>query len=387
MASIKEAEELNKKDNVDPWGNKPEMSEETEKIEGDETSLGSFTKRSSLASRNSFNKTSLQIPAEMGAYTSQRASFRTALPLLTHRIIINTRRQPQLILARTMQVIGLALVFALFFAPMQNDYYSVQNRMGFVQEIGAFCFVGMLQNMAVYPNERDVFYREDQDNVYSVEAFLASYTIVEVPFEIISCLIFGVLGVLAVGLPRTVTMYFVCVFSCFGIVSCGESLGIMFNTLFGHTGFAVSLMGLFLSIANVMAGVLSINMPTLFKAFNWISQIRYAVHGVALYSLRGIKFTCNDEQRLPDGSCPINTGEEILQLYSFDDDPVMNVAALAGCVVVYRVLAYALLKAMRMTWRENATERKVREWKGISHHHDTRLTPEHYDGYISALMR
>ncbi|KAF4973571.1 hypothetical protein FZEAL_9290 [Fusarium zealandicum] len=315
---------------------------------------------SSTPHRRSFNKASLSTPAELGALIRKRASIATSLPLLLHRAIINTRRQPELILARLMQVIGLALVLALFFAPLDNDYYSVQNRMGFVQEIGAFYFVGMLQNVAVYPNERDVFYREDDDGVYSVEAFLASYTILEVPFEIVSCLVFGVLGAIAVGLPRTVTMYFVCVFSCFGVVSCGESLGIMFNTLFGHTGFAVNIMGTLLSVANSMAGVLSIDMPELFKAFNYLSPIRYATRAVAPYSLRDIEFTCNDGQRLPDGRCPIETGQEVLELYNFDVDPVLNVAYLAVCVVVYRVLAWGLLKAMRRHWKGGKGGREER---------------------------
>ncbi|KAF5013999.1 hypothetical protein FDECE_29 [Fusarium decemcellulare] len=308
--------------------------------------------------RRSFNKANLSTPAELGALIRKRASIATSLPLLLHRAIINTRRQPELILARLMQVIGLAIVLALFFAPLHNDYYSVQNRMGFVQEIGAFYFVGMLQNVAVYPSERDVFYREDDDGVYSVEAFLASYTILEVPFEIVSCLVFGVLGAIAVGLPRTVTMYFVSVFSCFGIVSCGESLGIMFNTLFGHTGFAVNVMGIFLSVANIMAGILSIDMPELFKGFNYLSPIRYATRAVAPYSLRGVEFTCNDAQRLPNGNCPIETGQDVLELYKFDVDPVINVAILAVCVVVYRVLAWGLLKAMRKHWKGGKGDRE-----------------------------
>ncbi|KAF5023394.1 hypothetical protein F66182_4551 [Fusarium sp. NRRL 66182] len=306
-----------------------------------------------LSQRRSFNKANLSTPAELGALIRKRAAITTSLPLLLHRAIINTRRQPELILARLMQVIGLAVVLALFFSPLDNDYYSVQNRMGFVQEIGAFYFVGMLQNVAIYPSERDVFYREDDDGVYGVEAFLASYTLLEVPFEIISCLIFGVLAVFAVDLPRTATLYFVSVFSCFGIVSCGESLGIMFNTLFGHTGFAVNIMGVFLAVANSMAGVLSIDMPELFKAFNYLSPIRYGTRAVAPYSLRGVELTCNDEQRLQDGRCPIETGQEVLELYRFDVDPVINVAILAVCVVVYRLLAWGLLRVSRTHWKGN----------------------------------
>lgn len=356
LPEIKEAEEPSEK---------PSTSESTgDGIELDITDPESkgghlLVKQPSLVSapRPSLKKESLSTPAELGALVRKRASFTTALPLLLHRATINTRRQPDQVLARTMQVIGLALMLALFFAPLKNDFYSVQNRMGFVQELGAFYFVGMLQNVAVYPNERDVFYREDDDGVYSVEAFLMTYTILEIPFEIFSCAVFGVLGAIAVGLPRTVTMYFVTVFSCFGIVSCGESLGIMFNSLVGHTGFAVNIMGIFLSVATLMAGILSIDMPDLFEGTNYLSPIRYATRAVAPYSLESVKFTCNEAQQLPDGRCPIETGEDVLDLYQFHADPVVNIAALAGCAVIYRLLAWALLKVMRGRWRDRGVKR------------------------------
>lgn len=61
-------------------------------------------------------------------------------------------------------MIGVAIIFSLFFS-LRHDYFSVQNRMGFLQEIGALYFVGMLQNVAVYPNERDVFYRDEDDGI------------------------------------------------------------------------------------------------------------------------------------------------------------------------------------------------------------------------------
>ncbi|KAM0584425.1 hypothetical protein ACHAP6_007350 [Verticillium nonalfalfae] len=297
--------------------------------------------------RQSFNKATLATPAELGALVRKRASFAAAAPLLMHRAFINFRRQPPLLLARTMQVIGLGLVLSLFFAPLKHDLISVQNRMGFVQQVGAFYFVGMLQNVAVYPAERDVYYREDDDGVYGVEAFLASYTFLEIPFEVISSLLFGVLAVLAVGFPRTAEMYFVSVFCCFAIVSCGESLGIVFNTLFSHTGFAVNLTSVFLSVAQTMAGVLSIDMPEFLKALNFLSPIRYATRALAPFSLEGVKFTCTGGQQLPDGSCPIETGEDVLNLYRLNVDGVINVAALAACVVAYRLLAWIILRLAR----------------------------------------
>lgn len=302
--------------------------------------------------RRSFNRASLSTPAELGALVRKRTPLFKALPLLLRRAVINTRRQPELILARTMQVAGLAGVFTLFFAPFKHDYFSVQNRMGYVQQVGAFYFVGMLQNVAVYPAERDVFYREDDDGVYGVDAFLLSYTLLELPFEILSCLIYGIFSTFAVRNPETASLYFSTFFGCFGVVSCGESLGIMFNTLFTHTGFAVNIMGVFLSVANGMAGVLSINMPQAFKAVNYLSPIRYATRAMAPYAMRGVKFHCTDEQTLPDGSCPITTGEQVLDLYDFNVDPNVNAYCLLACVVIYRLIAWALLRVTRARWKD-----------------------------------
>jgi hypothetical protein len=123
-----------------------------------------------------------------------------------------------------------------------------------------------------------------------------------------------------------------------------------FNTLFSHTGFAVNLTSVFLSVAQFMSGVLSIGMPGFLQALNYLSPIRYAIRNLAPYSLRGIVFHCNDTQRLPNGECIISTGEQVLQLYDLDTNPAVNIMALGICTVVYRLLAYLILKAKRTHW-------------------------------------
>jgi hypothetical protein len=171
--------------------------------------------------------TTINTPAELGSLVRKTSGFFSAYPILVHRASINFRRQPPLLAARIMQVVGLSIILALFFAPLKHDYYSVQTRFGFIQEFCAFYFVGMLQNVAIYPNEKDVFYRENDDGIYSVEAFFAQYITLEIPFEIITSFIFAILTDLAAGLPRNAKVFFVCFFNCFCIVNCGESLGIM----------------------------------------------------------------------------------------------------------------------------------------------------------------
>jgi ABC-type multidrug transport system permease subunit len=100
--------------------------------------------------------------------------------------------------------------------------------------------------------ERDVFYRDYADRIYGVEAFFLTYISITTPFEIISCIVFAVLAVLACGLERDASTFFIITYNAFCITSCGESLGIAFNTLFTHTGFSVNCMSVFLSVAQVM---------------------------------------------------------------------------------------------------------------------------------------
>lgn len=310
------------------------------------------------------NPTTISTPAELGSLIRKSTSFVAAYPLLVRRAFINFRRQPPLLMARTMQVIGLAIILTLFFAPLRNNYASVQNRLGFIQEFCAFNFVGMLQNVAVYPNEKDVFYRENDDGTYGVEAFLAQYCTLEIPFEVATSLLFAILTDLAAGLPRNPQMFFACFFNCFCIVSSGESMGIMFNTLFAHTGFAVNFVSVFLSVAQFMAGVMSINMPAFLQGVNYLSPLRYAIRNLAPYSLRHIVFTCSDAQRLPNGQCPITTGKQVLDLYNLDTDPTINIIALGVSALIYRLLAYVLLKLARTQWGNG--RRKVRVWKGYN---------------------
>ncbi|KAJ5294077.1 hypothetical protein N7508_008898 [Penicillium antarcticum] len=286
---------------------------------------------------SSWNKTTVDLvrtasqiatPAELGSLKRQMLSFRVTFPLVLHRSFINFWRQPPLIMARVMQIPGIAIIMALFFAPLKNNFEAVQSRMGFIQEFAALYFVGMLQNIAIYPSERDVFYREEADNCYSASTFLLSYTTIEIPFEILSSLIFGALAAYADNLHRSITMFLVSIFNCFCIINCGESVGIMFCTLFSHVGFAVNITSVLLSISTILGGVMSLNVNDVLQGINHLSPIKYAIANLAPFSLEGQVFTCEDSQRLVSGGCPVDSGEQVLRLYNLDKDGPMNVMAL-----------------------------------------------------------
>lgn len=220
-------------------------------------------------------------------------------------------------------------------------------------------FQGMLQNIAIYPNERDVFYREEADNCYSTETFLLQYTTLEVPFELFSSFIFGVFTAVICDLERSGKMFLICTYNCFCIINCGESLGIMFCTLFSHAGFSVNITSVLLSIATIMGGVMSLNLNGFLQGVNHLSPIKYSIGNLAPFSMKHQTFTCTAAERLSNGQCPIDTGEQVLQLYNLDKDAPMNIMALGVCTIIYRFVAYALLKIIR----SQVTLEKVRSIK------------------------
>lgn len=94
----------------------------------------------------SLQTSTIATPAELGSLKRQMNPFHMMFPLVLRRSAINLRRQPHLLIARTMQVIGIAIILALFFAPLKSNYEAVQSRMGFVQQSVAMYFVGEYQS-------------------------------------------------------------------------------------------------------------------------------------------------------------------------------------------------------------------------------------------------
>jgi ABC-type multidrug transport system ATPase subunit len=310
--------------------------------------ISAFSHSDALALRANDQQRTVSLPAELGAMKRQMSPFWRAYPVLLRRSLLNIKRQPPIIAARIMQVMGLGIILGLFFAPLGHGYAAVQNRLGYIQQFTALLFVGMLQNLTIYPTERDVFYKEHEDRAYSPTSFFCAYTTHEVPFEILASLLFALIGDLAVGLPRTPQLFFAIVANVFFIVNCGESIGIVFNTFFSHTGFAVNITSTVIALAVAMSGIISTHMPLVLERINYISPLRYAIRNMVPYSLHGVVFTCTDRERLPSGQCPITTGDQAMELYGLGGVVAWkNLVGLAAATLVYRIVAYVVLVGKR----------------------------------------
>ncbi|KAK9457864.1 P-loop containing nucleoside triphosphate hydrolase protein [Dipodascopsis uninucleata] len=287
-------------------------------------------------------------PAELGSLKREPASAFIATPILLRRTFIDMRRRPVILLARLGQVISYGIIIALFFSPIKSDYYGVINRIGIIQETSGLYFIGMLNNLAVYPEQRDIFYREHDDGVYGVLPFLVCYSAFEVPLEIINGFVYSALSIMVTGVNRTVDMFFVTAYAAFAITNCGESIGIAFNTLFMHSGFAANVTSLVLSIGTMMNGLMSLNMPGFFRGINWINPLKYIIVVLLNYGFDGLKFTCENEFQLADGSCSFPTGESVLKTYNIDSSKTTFLGIIIVVVFIYRLVASIILKVVRL---------------------------------------
>jgi len=105
-------------------------------------------------------------------------------------------------------------------------------------------------------------------------------------------------------------------------------------------------------------------MPAFLQGFNHISILKWGtgtpsgvcvllkfLGAVMTESLRGVTFYCTPDQLSADGTCPVTSGEQVLQLYNLDVDTTAYALGMVACLIIYRLIAYALLKLKLMRWQ------------------------------------
>ncbi|KAG0221326.1 hypothetical protein BGW41_006854, partial [Actinomortierella wolfii] len=239
--------------------------------------------------------------------------FSKAFPLLAKRSFVNTFRQKGLYFNRLAQPIFVAVVMAIFFAPLGNGPLDVTSRLGLLQQTAPLIFGGMLNNVALYPLERDIAYREISDGGYSPTSFFMAYFVNELPLELVSSVLTTVFMLVITELktnPKTFFSFWACMF---GYINAGESLGIMFSSFASHAGFNITLMSALISVFSFMTGFLSLNLPKFLDVINHVSLLKYASLIMARNEFEGKVFDCSQEQ-IQSGACPLPTGQAVLEM-------------------------------------------------------------------------
>lgn len=260
----------------------------------------------------------MQSPPDHTMPSNEKTLF-TAFPLVLHRAWLNLFRQPELLTVRLTQTLFYALILCIYYAPAKNTQQSIQNRVGNLYEFTALTFVGMLNCIAIFPTERNVFYREYFDGFYSSWCFIAVYFSLAAPLSAIASAVFSVLMACAVGLQPTFLAFLQFTYITWTFLMTGEALGVLFCTLFDEIGFSVNVVSVVISFFGVMAGFISPTMDQGLIYFSYLSPMRWGAFLLMHISFENESFRC-DKSAVSGGggSVPcLSTGEEVLQLYNF----------------------------------------------------------------------
>lgn len=270
---------------------------------------------------------------DLSKYTGTSVGSLAAFSAVFSRQLKVSYRATDVMISRTTQAIFLAIVYALFYAPLKNSQAGISNRLGLTQNVINLYFCGLVNNIGQYPHERDMFHQEYKDGTYSVWVFSLAYLLVELPYEVIPSLFFSALVVFGIGLPRTAEMYFAMVFCLILCFNCGESLGIFFNSLMSHLGLLTNVLINLFVIAIFMAGTMSLQMPEFFKAWNYINPMKYVVQICVNMGFDGQHFSCTATE------CLLTTGHDVLEMYGLDASLGTAFGAAVACLVIYRAVA------------------------------------------------
>ncbi|KAK2761146.1 hypothetical protein FQN54_001667 [Arachnomyces sp. PD_36] len=282
--------------------------------------------------------------AKMNQLKTPRNPFTHSFPVLLRRSALHLSRQPIILFSGIGQGIGLCLFLMLFYAPLQYNYSGVQTIAGLLLQLVSLLFIGLIQTASIFPAERDQFYRDRAHRSSSAECFTLQYTALLLPLEILSSLILGAVMTFLFDINRTFKLFLIFSFNAFSMLSCSESVSMIMFSFVSHPGLAVNAVSLWIHISFTLSGIFNPTLPRVLEELSYIVPAKHVMANAFPYVMEGLNFTCDDDQRLQDGKCPVETGRDVLRLYNLDHDPMPYVAALGGCIVVYRFLAYLTLK-------------------------------------------
>ncbi|KJE93874.1 ATP-binding cassette [Capsaspora owczarzaki ATCC 30864] len=277
------------------------------------------------------------------------------LNTLTGRATVNLRRDADGLNARLTQQLLFGVLIFIFVFRLKTDQPSVQNRTGFLYEaISGPVFIGMLNAMALFPTQRDVFYRESRDGLYGASAFLLSYTLHALWTDVTAILLFSGFSYWAVGLYSsfarfcifTTVMYFLQLF--------GESLGLLTLSFFYETTVANQAASLIISASALVAsGFLrsTQSIPVFLQYMGYATLHKYASEVMVANEYQGLQLEC--PANLPPSACEYQNGEQYIdEMFPGAVEHLWrNIGIIAGFATALRILPYFFLKFVQRSLR------------------------------------
>ena len=136
----------------------------------------------------------------------------------------------------------------------------------------------MVPSALTFPNERQIFLKEENSRLYSTTAYFLSRNIVELPYGVIFPLIEILLVYWFAGLSSTATQFFICLLVLYLLSFNGMSFGMFFGSIIEDQRSVSQLIPIISLVISLVSGYYKnlANLPAWMGWVQYLSPLRYS---------------------------------------------------------------------------------------------------------------
>lgn len=205
-------------------------------------------------------------------------SFCYQFSLLCRRNFLNLIRLPQTSYVKLLTTCLTALFAVLLFYNVGTDKAGIQNIQGSLFFITMNISFNAIQNVIlIFPDERPVFLREVNNNMYGSSPYFWAKVISELPFSIMTPVIFGSIVYYLIGFNPAFENFVFFLIILILIYNASSGYSLIISASFSDKQLAVTLTPVLIIPFMLFAGffVSSDNIPVFLKEFEYLSIFKY----------------------------------------------------------------------------------------------------------------
>lgn len=274
--------------------------------------------------------------------------------LLATRNFRNIVRLPQTSYVKFATTTITALFASFLFWNCPKTREGIQNVQGALFFMTMNCSFNAIQNVIlIFPEERPVFLREVNNNMYEVTPYFWAKIMSEFPFSVAIPTVFGLICYFCVGLRPTAEAFFVYLFTLILIYNSFSGYSLIISASFSNKQLAVTLTPILIVPFMLFAGffVASANIPYWLKEFEYLSIIKYGyqalMHNQFDYYINQQQeyYSCtSDECPLPAYPCLVDVTDPCNPLSQLSRQGLWSsIACLFAIYAVCYICSWAIL--------------------------------------------
>lgn len=285
-----------------------------------------------------------------------QTSFFYQFGLLCRRNFLNLLRLPQTSYVKLLTTCITAVFAILLFFNTGTDAPGVQNIQGSLFFITMNIAFNAIQNVIlIFPDERPVFLREVNNNMYKTSPYFWAKILSELPFSIMTPTIFGVIVYFAIGYNPDFGTFLIFLLTLILIYNASSGYSLIISASFSDKQLAVTLTPVLIIPFMLFAGffVSSDKIPIFLKEFEYLSIFKYGYEALMhnQFDSYESQVTAYRAGEIPLEDCYYQCwcaedGCEPLSQISSNSERSTSLAALGAIYVGCYMIAWAILSCL-----------------------------------------